>query len=80
MVFLISSQFISDTQCMIASLATSQNWEKENPAAGGGDARPMAGPPWQPPKVWPVAACLLHKRVPGAETTGAKRQTNGRVV
>jgi predicted class III extradiol MEMO1 family dioxygenase len=45
MVFLISSQFISDTQCMIASLATSQNWEKENPAAGGGDARPMAGPP-----------------------------------
>lgn len=27
-----------------------------------------------------AGGCLLHKRVPGAETTGAKRQRNGRVV
>jgi hypothetical protein len=60
---------------MIASLATSQNWEKENTAAGTANGRAALTATQSV-----AGGCLLHKMVPGAETTGAKRQTNGRVV
>jgi len=61
MVFLISSQFISDTQCMIAGLATSQNWEKENPAAGGVTPGQWPGHPDSHPKCGRWAACYTKE-------------------